>query len=232
MPFLQVTTIIEDEELGRLVLRVNVRAKSIVFRAGSDAIYVSVPSRVTLEKVSEVIEEMRDKLSASRRKVSRRRIDAERFKLSLITGKCERFSTCSKQGETTIICPPETDFNDEKLQIWLQKVVEEVLRKQAKIILPPRLSTLSVQCKLPFREVKISSGRRRWGSCSAKKVINLSFFTLTLPQHLIDYVLLHELCHTREMNHGDRFWALLDNVTGGKALALRRELGAYKAEIV
>ncbi|KAA6307876.1 hypothetical protein EZS27_040450 [termite gut metagenome] len=158
-------------------------------------------------------------------------MDAEHFKLSLVTGKQDTFQARSKPEEMEIICPKETDFNDERLQAWLRKAIEEALRKHAKVILPLRLAELSARYKLPFRGVKINSSRGRWGSCSVKKVINLSFFVLLLPEYLIDYVLLHELCHTCEMNHSNRFWRLLDDFTEGKALALRKELGKYQTEI-
>lgn len=120
-----------------------------------------------------------------------------------------------------IVCPPHADFTDEKLQSWLHKVIEESLRRNAKSILPSRLASLSKQCGLPYSSVKINSSQGRWGSCSARKDINLSYSMVLLPSHLIDYVLLHELCHTREMNHSERFWVLLNQFTEGKALALR-----------
>lgn len=116
------------------------------------------------------------------------------------------------------------------MQAWLRKVIEEALRRNAKIILPPRLYALSLRHNLPYKSVKINSSSGRWGSCSARGNINLSYFLVLLPKHLIDYVLLHELAHTREMNHGERFWALLDGMTDGKAQLLRSELRKYRTD--
>ena len=110
-------------------------------------------------------------------------------------------------------------------------MIEESLRRNAKSILPSRLASLSKQCGLPYSSVKINSSQGRWGSCSARKDINLSYYLVLLPSHLIDYVLLHELCHTREMNHSERFWVLLNQFTEGKALTLRGELRKYRTEI-
>ena len=229
--------IIEDKELGRLIVRDNVRAKRLVFRTKADAIYVSIPPGVTMKEVKEAIEKLRSRLLDSRQKLIRPlidlnyRIETEYFKLSLVRGKREKFLAHSELGEMRIICPPTADFTDSNLQDWLRKVIEEALRRNAKIILPPRLYMLSERYGLPYKSVQINSSRGRWGSCSSHKKINLSYFLVLLPKHLIDYVLLHELCHTCEMNHGDRFWDLLNGFTGGKALELREELKKYKTEI-
>lgn len=230
-------TIIEDEEIGRLIVRTNPRARSFVFRTKSDAVHVSVPPGATLKDVKQAVENLRSKLLVSRRKLARPlidlgyKIDAEYFKLSLIAGGKEQFLANSQLGVMQIVCPPLADFTDEKLQSWLRKVIEESLRQNAKSILPSRLGHLSKQYGLPYVNVKINSSQGRWGSCSARKNINLSYFLVLLPSHLIDYVLLHELCHTREMNHSERFWSLLNQFTEGKALALRTELKNYRTEI-
>ena len=94
--------------------------------------------------------------------------------------------------------------------------------------LPDRLQALAASCNFTYASVKISKSKSRWGSCSSKKNISLSLFLMKLPLHLIDYVILHELCHTIEMNHGAKFWELLDKVCAGKAKALRKELKAYR----
>ena len=123
--------IIEDDELGRLVIRVNSRARSLVFRTKSDAVYVSVPPGTTLKEVKQAIENLRGKLLASRQKIARPlidlnyKIDAEHFKLSLVSGEKDQFLANSRLGVMEIVCPPHADFTDEKLQSWLHKVIEE-----------------------------------------------------------------------------------------------------------
>lgn len=130
----------------------------------------------------------------------------------------------------TLLCPTGTDFAAPERQQWLVQVLTEQLRKQARRLLPGRLNALSQAHSLPYSRVSVNSARTRWGSCSSRKSINLSLFLMLLPSHLIDYVLLHELCHTREMNHGPRFWALLNRLTGNRAIALRKELRCFRPQ--
>lgn len=101
--------IIEDDELGRLVIRVNSRARSLVFRTKSDAVYVSVPPGTTLKEVKQAIENLRGKLLASRQKIARPlidlnyKIDAEHFKLSLVSGEKDQFLANSRLGVMEIV---------------------------------------------------------------------------------------------------------------------------------
>jgi predicted metal-dependent hydrolase len=104
---------------------------------------------------------------------------------------------------------------------------EAELRIRAIQYLPAEIERLAQKYNLNYQSVKIRKSKTRWGSCSSKKTINLSFYLMLLPAHLIEYVLLHELCHTREMNHSAAFWSLVDNCTGGQSKALRKELRSY-----
>jgi len=222
-----------DKELGKIVIRENIRARRIVLRTRPEALYITVPKGVEMHEVQGAIEKFRARLIRSKKKVERKRIDldftidAEFFKLSLVQGTQSKFLSYSELGITRIVCPPTANFDDDELQAWLRKVVEEALRKNAKIILPSSIDNLSKLHKLPYESLKINSSQGRWGSCSSRKSINLSYYLLLLPSYLVDYVILHELAHTKEMSHSDRFWAILDGLTQGRALELRRELRNY-----
>jgi predicted metal-dependent hydrolase len=73
----------------------------------------------------------------------------------------------------------------------------------------PRLADVSQGCGLPYSRSTVRVARSRWGSCSRLGVISLNARLLLLPLHLVDYVLVHELCHTRQPNHSSAFWALV-----------------------
>jgi predicted metal-dependent hydrolase len=105
---------------------------------------------------------------------------------------------------------------------------DALLRLQAQSFLPEKLADLAGSHGFIYQTVKIRKSKTRWGSCSSKGNISLSFYLLLLPQHLIEYVLLHELCHTVQMNHSPAFWALLDKHTQGRAKELRKEIKKYK----
>lgn len=75
--------------------------------------------------------------------------------------------------------------------------------------LPFRLAEVSRRCGLPYSRSTVRVARSRWGSCSRLGVISLNARLLLLPPALVDYVLVHELCHTRQPNHSPAFWALV-----------------------
>lgn len=94
----------------------------------------------------------------------------------------------------------------------LRDVLVEVLREEAKILLPQKLSYFSDQYGFHFHRVTIKHNSSNWGSCSRAGNINLNLNLIRLPEPLCDYVLLHELCHLKEPNHGPHFHALLERL--------------------
>ena len=84
---------------------------------------------------------------------------------------------------------------------------ERHCRREAARLMPQRLAPFLALCPRPPARLRISSARRRWGSCSSSGTLSFSWRLLAAPDFAIDYVIAHELAHLREMNHSPRFWA-------------------------
>jgi predicted metal-dependent hydrolase len=84
------------------------------------------------------------------------------------------------------------------------------LRHRARASFPGLLRQLSIRTGLGFNKVSIRSQKTRWGSCSARGNINLNDQLLFLPAVTVRYLMIHELCHTRHLNHSKAYWALVE----------------------
>ncbi len=134
-----------------------------------------------------------------------------------------------KHGLIQINYPEGFDMKTEGFQEFIKKMIIETLRKEAKHVLPKRLEELSQRFSFKYDKVTIRNASTRWGSCSGDNNISLNLHLMRLPEHLIDMVLLHELCHTIEKNHSKSFWNLLDKVCDNVP-AKKKEMKAYSTQ--
>jgi predicted metal-dependent hydrolase len=96
-------------------------------------------------------------------------------------------------------------------------------KKEAKRIIEERLMYFQKVYNVTWKRVSIRNQKTRWGSCSRTGNLSFNYRLLLLPEHLRDYVVVHEMCHLREMNHSAKFWALVA-ITFPDYKALRREM--------
>jgi len=155
------------------------------------------------------------------------RIETDFFRLRFVVGPGPVAQVVRRPADVSVVLPAGIDFADPWRQEWLRRALVSVLREQAARLLPPRLSAWADRYGLHPRAVRVKNVRSRWGSCSSLGYINLSLWLLLAPSRLIDYVLKHELAHLREMNHGPRFWQLLDTMTENSARQLEREMRVF-----
>ncbi len=78
--------------------------------------------------------------------------------------------------------------------------------------IPPRVQQRAAQMNIRYGRITIRNQRTRWGSCSSKGNLNFNCMLMLCPDDVIDYVIVHELCHRKEMNHSPRFWQLVASI--------------------
>ena len=226
--------IISDKDFGKIHFVVRRSARNITMRVKEDGLHVTTPPYRSITALLEAIAPFRERLRNVCSEVKPKpfdlnfSIEAECFRLKLETSPLKNFTVSMRDETVVIACPAHAEFTTDRVQTLVKNAVMRAMRKKAEEYLPPLVQYWSSLFDLPYNKVTISKARSRWGSCSSKRDISLSFYLMLLPAHLMDYVILHELAHTREMNHGPKFWELLNQLTDGKALALRKELRMHR----
>jgi predicted metal-dependent hydrolase len=230
---------LSDAELGTIEFVRNERSKHIRVRILGSGLKVTLPPMATQEDALKFINSIRAKLIQKQEKLEkglekRNILIDENSRLQTLTFVVEAkpverkniyFSL--KSSALTIEFPLGTNCNDTITQQYFWNGISHFLRKEAKRLLPDRTKQLAQKFGFTFSTVKIQSSKSRWGSCSQSQSINFSLYLMLLPVHLVDYVILHELCHTKEMNHGHNFWRWMDRVTDGKSKEMQKELKNY-----
>lgn len=182
-----------------------------------DWIKQNLPKAEAIEKQQTIFNEESDFKTKSHELVISKH-DSDEFKLSV------------RSNKIIVQCPKKMDLSHDNIQQIIRKGIERALRKEAKEYLPSRLKELAEEHDLSYNKVAIKNTKTRWGSCSHQNNINLNLHLMRLPNHLIDYVLLHELAHTKVKNHSRMFWDFLESICPNSKL-LDREMKQYNTKI-
>ncbi len=209
--------IVEYSGIGAVRFTKNRRARNISIRVNETGrVSVTTPYYVSRKQAERFLLSKRDWILLKLRTLKEETDGARTVKdgdVLLVRGRAVKVQ--SRNGESSA-----------------EEALWRLLREEARNYLPRRVSRLAEEGGFEYSGIRIRKMTSRWGSCTHKKGINLNSWLMMLPDHLSDYVILHELVHTVHPNHGPEFWNALDRMTAGRSKELRKELRTRKIMLV
>ena len=203
----------DDKEFGKVTIRKSARAKSMkVSVAPTGELRISLPSYVPQFMAKRMIansrQEIRDLLAMRPNlKIEDGMAIGKSHSLHIRSGTVYSLKRVRQQVVLTL--PDGMEANDPQVQNDVRAMIITSLRKEAKHHLPKRLGHLATIYGFSYASVRFTHASSRWGSCNQHKAISLNIALMNIPFELIDYVLLHELAHTVELNHSKDFWSIV-----------------------
>ncbi len=213
------TKYIDIEQLGKVSFTINERSGRIRLSVKPDGeIVVSMPPSAQYRDAIRFAESKADWILKQQAKIRKgltlfapESCFKTRFhQLAITKGNTDKVYNRVGNGIIQIFIPERVNHEQPKVQEFIKNTLIDVMRWEAKTYLPKRLKELADQHGFKFENVSIKNASTRWGSCSSVNNINLNLHLMRVPEHLIDYVLVHELVHTVVKNHGEKFWMLLE----------------------
>lgn len=206
------------DKLISYTLKRSSRRRSIGLQINDQGLTVSMPLRASEKWLHSVLQEK------ARWVVDK--LDSWQSKQAPLQ-KWEDGETILFRGETFILrvmpgllkTPPQlTDCDliihvvDVSNQAAIKKKITQWYRREAERVFDECVMHFAALMNVSPREIKLSSARTQWGSCTSQGVVRLNWQLVTMPLHLIDYVVVHELAHLQEMNHSAAFWSVVESV--------------------
>jgi predicted metal-dependent hydrolase len=222
--------VVQFNQIGVVTFVKNRRSKNIKISVKPDrSVRVSFPFYVSSTEVAQFVMKNIDWITGQQQKfdIKNSKIEAGRFQTKLHTVQIVEATENKTRINNDFIEISLADLNSEHSRSYLENVIVGIYRYEAKKLLPPKLTELALKNGFKFNKITIRNNKRNWGSCSSKNNISLNLQMMKLPDELIDYILLHELVHTKIKNHGPFFWQKLDELTNFKARELSKQVRKY-----
>ena len=226
------------EGIGTVTLRRSRRARRFGIRVTMyEGVLVTVPWFASYASALEAVERYRLWILRETRRAGeqeRRELASlsqggratREHRLFVEQGDIENTTVRVHSGVINVRYPSTLHLDSAPVRRAIRSGILAAYRIEAHAYLPGRVRELAERHGFTYRRLFIKDIRSRWGSCSVVNNINLALQLMRLPDDLVDYVVLHELAHTKVKNHGANFWKLLDQVSGdakGLDKRLRRE---------
>jgi predicted metal-dependent hydrolase len=225
-------------EFGEVLFRRNQRSKNIRIKVHpTQGVVVTLPPYCSENRAINFVIEKELWIRKSLAKMAKTRQQLTIFKPEKvfkthvhhlrIQAHCKQTLRMDVKAETlTVYYPESVSVEHPRVQDFIRNAVIKTLRFEARNYLPGRTRALAEIHGFEINEIKVRNNKTRWGSCSGKNNINLNIHLMRLPQKLIDYVIMHELVHTRVKNHSAYYWGELEKVLPG-ARVLDKQLNKY-----
>lgn len=104
------------------------------------------------------------------------------------------------------------DIQERSNMVKLSQEEIKELADRAREVFPPKVAYYAQQIGVTYGRITIRNQKTRWGSCSGKGNLNFNCLLMLAPEEVQDYVVVHELCHRKEMNHSHRFWREVEKI--------------------
>lgn len=206
-----------DEVLGRVHVRRHHNSRYIRFRLSPRReLIATAPRRTPLFAIKAAVRSSRKSIKQllddqkHQTVYQHGQLIGQSHKLLFVPSEDVEQPVSKNQATTiTVLLPAGANPAEPGAQAVAQSAVIKALDREARAYLPRRLKVLAMRHGYSYERIRYTHTTSRWGSCSTTGTISLNIALMKLPIDLIDYVLIHELCHTEQMNHSEAFWQLV-----------------------